>query len=512
MNNTALMPVGLATAWRSALAALLLILGAIFILYGDTALSMVAVWMKNDTYAHGFIVLPISLWLVWRKRDHLASLSPSPWYPGLFFLTIFGFIWLLGQLAEVNVVPQFCLIFMVVFSVISVLGWRVAKAIAFPLLFLFFAVPFGEFTQPKLMEWTAKFTVIGLRLTGVPVYSEGQHIIIPSGTWSVVEACSGVRYLIASVTVGTLFAYLTYQSLFRRLVFVGVSVLVPIIANWGRAYIIVMLGHLSGNKLAVGVDHLIYGWLFFGLVIGVMFWIGGRWHESERPSPISSIVHSQHGVDKIFWARGVALVGLLIMAVWPMTLWRLDYESPPLAKIASLDPISNWPESTQNLPDWRPKFGNYAASQLWKLENDRRVVGLFVAGYRNQDKLHRLVSSTNTLVDSEDSLWTKVAEGTRRVYFNDQELTIRVAELRSLTGLRLNIWQWYWINGKWTSSDIFAKLYTAYSRLIGNRDDSAVIILYTLKDSSIGVSVLEDFVKVAAPAIEKMIDQTMRIE
>jgi exosortase len=99
----------------------------------------------------------------------------------------------------------------------AVLGWKVARRMTFPLLFLFFAVPFGEFTQPKLMDWTAYFTILGLRLTGIPVYSEGQNLVIPSGSWSVIEACSGVRYLIASVTVGTLFAYLTYHSLRRRL-------------------------------------------------------------------------------------------------------------------------------------------------------------------------------------------------------------------------------------------------------------------------------------------------------
>jgi exosortase len=122
----------------------------------------------------------------------------------------------------------------------------------FPLLFLFFAVPVGDFLLPRLMEWTADFTVQALRLTGIPVFREGQNFVIPSGNWSVVEACSGIRYLIASLTVRTLYAYLTYTSLKRRLTFILVSLLVPILANWFRAYMIVMLGHLSGNKLATG--------------------------------------------------------------------------------------------------------------------------------------------------------------------------------------------------------------------------------------------------------------------
>ena len=99
-----------------------------------------------------------------------------------------------------------------------------------------------------------------------------------------VEACSGLRYLIASLTLGFLYAYLTYRSLARRAIFVAVSVIVPIVANWLRAYMIVMIGHLSGMQYAVGVDHLIYGWLFFGVVMLILFWIGSIWREDLAPA------------------------------------------------------------------------------------------------------------------------------------------------------------------------------------------------------------------------------------
>jgi exosortase A len=157
---------------------------------------------------------------------------------------------------------------------------------------LLFAVPFGEFLLPPLMEQTADFTVFALRATGIPVYREGLYFTIPSGNWSVVEACSGLRYLIASITLGFLYAYLTYHSIRRRAIFVVVSVIVPIVANWLRAYMIVMIGHLSSMKLAVGVDHLIYGWLFFGLVMLILFWVGSFWREDfAQPSetPVSTV-------------------------------------------------------------------------------------------------------------------------------------------------------------------------------------------------------------------------------
>src|SRR5690606_29470903 len=92
-------------------------------------------------------------------------------------------------------------------------GPAIARSLAFPLAFLFFAVPIGEFLTPIMMEYTADATVAALRWTGVPVYREGLHFTLPTGRWSVVEACSGLRYLIASLALGVLYAYLQFRTL-----------------------------------------------------------------------------------------------------------------------------------------------------------------------------------------------------------------------------------------------------------------------------------------------------------
>ena len=159
------------------------------------------------------------------------------------------------------------------------LGTRLAGLLAFPLGFLLFAVPVGEGLIYPMMNFTADFTVAMLRATGIPVFRDGTFFSIPTGDWSVVEACSGVRYLIASVTLGALYAYLTYTKLWKRLLFCLFAIAVPVLANGLRAYMIVMIGHLSGMNYAVGVDHLLYGWVFFGMVITVMFFVGSFWRD-----------------------------------------------------------------------------------------------------------------------------------------------------------------------------------------------------------------------------------------
>jgi exosortase len=119
------------------------------------------------------IVPPITLWLIWRVRSRLAVLAPRPSFLAVLLLAGVGFGWLLGELGAVNALSQFALVGMLILAVPAVLGWEVARRIAFPLFFLLFAVPFGDFTQPKLMQWTADATVFGLRLSGIPVFTRG---------------------------------------------------------------------------------------------------------------------------------------------------------------------------------------------------------------------------------------------------------------------------------------------------------------------------------------------------
>ncbi len=497
--------------WRVAGPALLVVLLTILVLFRETASEMASIWWRSDTYAHGMIVPPITVWLVWRVRAGLVALTPRSSYLAVFLLGGAGFGWLVGQVAAVNALSQFALVAMLVLAVPALVGWQVARWLAFPLLFLFFSVPFGDFTQPKLMEWTADATVAGLRLSGIPVYREGQHLVIPSGNWAVVEACSGVRYLIASITVGTLYAYLTYRSLSRRLLFFLVSIIVPVLANWGRAYMIVMLGHLSGNRLAVGVDHLVYGWVFFGVVILAMFWIGARWREDDTlpQGPVRVPVTASRPSPAALLAAGSVTV--LVAGLWPLVLWQLDHAAAHEVKsLASLGPIAGWQDGDATGPyDWQPRFAGADALRQAVFARDGRRVGLFVAYYRNQDQQRKLVSSTNVLVASGDPVWAKVAGGVREISLNRQPVRIRTAELRGLESARLLVWQWYWINGRWTSSEAIAKVYTALSRLSGHGDDSAVVILFTQQDGpGEADATLADFVAVAAEAIGSALQQT----
>lgn len=473
--------------------------------HAGAALSMASTWWHSETFAHGLIVYPASAWLIWRKRAELRSLPAQPSFLALLPFAAAVFAALLGDVGGVEAARQFGLVAMVALAVVIVLGRTISHAIAFPLAFTLLAVPVGEFMLPMLMEHTADFTVAALRLSGIPVYREGLFFTVPSGRWSVVEACSGLRYLIASLTLGLLYAYLSYRSPVRRVLFVVASAVVPVVANWIRAYTIVMIGHLSDMRLAVGVDHLIYGWVFFGIVMLLLFWIGSWWREDgpeDRPAgPAQPVIPATvHATEPKPAFVAAALCAALLAAAGPVYVGILDEnERGPIPSIAIPAESGQWQSAPSRLPRFTPHFLNGRSTVHQTYEAQGRQVGLFVAHYRRQTPGSEMIGFGNGLVRSGDPVW-KVVSGSDRFVVKD--LKIVESRLQS-AGVGLVTWRWYWAGGRWSSTPEEVKLLQAFDRLLGRGDDTAVVVVYTTEPLRQGEaeSLLQDFVVAMEPAI-----------
>lgn len=482
--------------WRLPLLALALAWALLAALYYDTGAAMVFIWNRSETFAHAWVVPPISAWLVWRLRADLAVVTPRPSLRWLWLTLPLGLLWLLGDVAAANAATQFALVGLFVLTVPLLLGTEVARRIMFPLGFLFFAVPFGDFLTPLLMEYTADFTVLAVRASGIPVFREGLQFVIPSGNWSVVQACSGIRYLMASVMVGTLFAFLNYRSYQRRWAFVGVAIVTPLVANWLRAYMIVMLGHLSGNTIAVGVDHLIYGWVFFGVIMLAMFMIGARWSEPDpahEPAPAGAV---RTPAPPARWVA-VWLVAALLLAVPPVVRLQTQRAGAHGEPVLAPPALSGWAWQAEPISNWAPNFENPAASVHGRFvpASGGAPVGMYVGYYRDQHYGRQLVTSVNQIVNAEVAKdWAQTSAGTGRVALPDGELAWRTAELRGQAlsrvsgggneAPRLRVWQIYWVNGQPLASDWQAKLHGAWQSLLGRGDDAAVVMIYADKEAA----------------------------
>jgi len=479
--------------------------------YGDTVHSMVATWQANNTYTQCFLIAPICAWMIWQRRHTVAALDLRPDFGALAALALVGSGWLLGQLAGVGAWQPFGVVLMIPLVVWAILGYPAIRALAFPLFFLFFTIPFGDFLIPPMMNYTADFTVTALKLTGIPVYREGQFFMIPSGSWSVVEACAGLRYLIASMTVGVLYAYLTYRSFSRRALFVALSVIVPIVANWFRAYMVVMIGHLSENKYATGFDHLIGGWLFFGFVMLILFWIGSYFREDLDP-PLAPPRSATHATPSRFSLVSIAAATITVagvVAIWPATAARLENIGPHLQPtlLAPL-PIEKWQTVAGRPAEWAPYFRNPSARIHEHYSKEGTRTGLYVAYYRDQRPGAELITSGNTLVPSDDRVWKNTSQTNRTVVLDHGDLSLIEAKL--IGGpTNLLVWRWYWVDSQYIVNRYKGKLLQAKSRLLGHGDDAAAVIVYAPYNGSSqdAEQVLSNFVDSMLPAVTQSLER-----
>jgi len=482
--------------WRLPLILMVGLVTALLLIYLPTTISFVETWNSSETFAHGYLILPITLWLIWQNKAHYYQIQPSVNYYAIPLILLVSFVWLIAYFVNVNVIQQISLVALIILAVFGVLGWQVTKTAAFPLFFLIFAVPMGEALVPTLIEFTADFTVAMVQMTGIPIYREGTFFQLPTGNWSVVEACSGVRYLIASVTLGFLYAYLTYQSFYRRAAFIVAAIVVPIVANGLRAFMIVMIGHFSGMELATGVDHLIYGWVFFGLVIALMFYIGSFWREDEVKVSASDknaeVVVKKLKPDQFLVAPVILLLAVSLLPVWVYT----DIDKVGDDPVAIHAPnINGWGKTERLNSDWTPRYKNMDASFVQNYEQENESTDLFVGYYIIQRDNAQLVTSNNVLTEEEEQ-WANIGQTNIELVLPRGKTKVPLAHLKSVNKEVL-VAYFYYLDGNVITNDYLAKLTEAKTRVMGGDRSSSIIAVSTElnEDRAHAISRIQSFVR-----------------
>jgi exosortase A len=321
---------------RAALPALLLGLAGFAVIFQREIAAAVDVWEKSTAYNHCFLVIPIALWMAWERRDRFRHVPARPAIWAAPAALGFAGAWFIADRIGIMEGRQLAAMGILQVMFFAVLGPALWRRLAAPLIYLIFLVPFGAFLTPTLQDITTVFVTRGLDLLGILHFSDGYIIEIPAGTFLVAEACAGLRFLIAAIAFGTLYACTIYRSPWRRAAFILASIIVPIIANGFRALGIVLAGHYLGNAEAAAADHVIYGWGFFSIVLLLLILIGLPFREdraprSPDPAPAPSAATPRAGLF------ASALAVMLLAASGPAIGMMLDANTRPPAP-AGFDP------------------------------------------------------------------------------------------------------------------------------------------------------------------------------
>ena len=454
--------------WRSHLIALGGIIAVILCLFISDVTDIVTIWWTSSTFTHCLFILPLVGWLIWQRRSEVALLTPRIWVPGIALVGAAGFGWILGEAAGVSLIRHVSIVLMIQASVITLLGPTVARGLMFPLFYLFFLVPFGEELVPPLQTVTAKLCMIFLGWAGIPAHIEGVFISTPTGYFEVAEACAGAKFLIAMLAYGALVANVCFQSWWRRIAFMALTIVVPILANGIRAYGTIHISALTSNDFAEGFDHVLYGWFFFGLVMAIVMGIAWKFFDRGIDDPwLSDALKSDVTVPKpMRWGVPITLVAV---AAVPL-LWQLAQASlgqVPMPNRIALPEVAGWTR-TNARDDWKPRFDgadHRLQGEYVNAKGDR--VTLAVAVYAWQTDGKEIVGYAQGAADP-DSHWS---------WTNDTPPPPNGKGERIFApGLAREVVSFYVTGGMTTGRAQIVKLATLKARLLG-RDQSAVAVL-----------------------------------
>ena len=198
-------------------------------------------------------------------------------------------------------------------TALLLLGPQVGAGLTFPLAYMAFLVPFGDELIPVLQTITAKLTIALVHLSGIPAQIDGVFIHTPAGLFEVAEACSGVKFLIAMIALGVLVCNVGFKRWGRRLGFMVLCVVVPVLANGVRAWGTIFAAQYVGAEKAAGIDHIIYGWIFFAVVIAAVLGIAWRFFDRAIDDPMidAAAIQVQPLLRRMQVARISPLLALL---------------------------------------------------------------------------------------------------------------------------------------------------------------------------------------------------------
>jgi len=461
--------------WRWAFLLTAFCVACLFVAFRDTAWDMAHTWQSSKTYSHCVLILPMFAYLVWIRREQLLLTSPRVTYWGLTLLIPLLAAWLLGYLGEAKVVQEFAMVAVVGVLVLTLVGTEVLRILAFPLSFLFFAVPAGISLVGPLQNFTAWFTVHALTFSGVPAVLENHTISLPTSIWAVAETCSGIRYLFASLVIGIFYSSIVYRSWTRRVIFVLASIILPIIANGVRAYGIVLLAYLTDYKVATGVDHIIYGGVFFITLQVILLSIGLRWREIAVGGP-RLVSRGLPNPDARFSHRGVLApaIAVILIAVAPLLAKHLWDRS---AAAAGPDAISvtadqPWQRVTVASDDW-DQGCNLEQGFRERYQSGPQYVDVCWTSYSGNEGAE-LQGAAKGYGNPE--AWSLAAQGRKHATLNGRNAILEQDLLQSGTNLRV-LWTVYWVGGEYTADASRVKLLQAKARLLGKSAATAVIVL-----------------------------------
>ena len=261
-------------ARRFAVGATALTIMATVGIFAPILYHLVRHWKLVPDYSHGFLVAPLAIYFAWERRHQLARTPIEPSWRGVLPLALGALALAIGRLGVELMAMRTAFVLTLIGLVLLLLGRRIFRVLAFPLLFLFLMIPLPQ-SLVNTITFPLQLIASDLAMTPlywleIPALREGNIIHLAGTQLLVAEACSGLRSLMALGTLGVVFAYFFRKNMIERLVIVASTIPIAILVNAFRVALTGVLTHRFGEAAASGVIHQTEGFFTFGLAFALL--------------------------------------------------------------------------------------------------------------------------------------------------------------------------------------------------------------------------------------------------
>lgn len=474
-------------------------------------------WWNGEDYNYCYVVPLVVAYLLWERRAVLRAVASRPSWWGLLPLGLGALLYLLGELGGEFYTLYLSSWWLAVGLLWLHLGWRKLRLMAFPLLLSIAMFPFPNIINNnlslKLKLISSALGVKMLQLSGMTAFREGNVIDLGFTRLQVVDACSGLRYLLPLLILGLLLAYYFRAPFWKRALLVLSTLPLTIVVNSFRIASVGMLFPVFGPRVAEGFFHDFSGWLIFMVSLGIL--LGEMWLLKRLPGgtlePAKEAGDVTVAADPVPlpWARAGA--GLLLLVGLLIVMRTVDFrERVPLARPLLDFPqtIGQWQGSRSAMDPAALKSLKLTDYLLADFSNSRgETVSLYVAYNASQRKGESSHSPASCLPGSG---WVFDESGPASLPLGPAGAASRVNRaFMQKSGERLLVYYWFPQRGRILTSMGQLKLYAFWDALTRRRTDGALVRLITpVASSELPAEAerrLNDFARQAVPVLNSFL-------
>jgi len=385
--------------WGQAVLLLLIAIGAYF----QTWVDIWPYWeSQNAEYAHGTLVVLVTVWLVWRARPTVNRIEPMPSAQTMPAIVMLSAVWVLAEKANVFIVYA-TLWPLLAFSALWVgLGLWAASRFALPLSFLYFAVPIWDYLKPPLQAITSVMVGLFTHVLGIPAALDGHYVTLPTATIYIAQDCSGAHFLCVALAVGVLAGVMRRDALRTRILILVIAGLLSMAFNWLRILLVVLAYLHPGLKDALDWmgGHLTLGWWVFALdllVFGLVLRFvpsSPQQHAEKRPPYQKTPTRSNNSAGLSMSTLALVVLPAIAWALPRFDTYPTETPNPDFGLLTAKNDLVS--------PDlrWRPHYPGTVWEDRFAIMTDRGVVvEVYGNRYHEQTMGSELISRGSHLFD-----------------------------------------------------------------------------------------------------------------